>query len=195
MKIKLYTTLVFILLFSNYRKKKKKDIKIFSDFQFGGNLKIFNGKSFFSDAHESSYIGFLMDLNVLEYSNFNVGVLYENNVSEVRKPEIAGNFNYMSLNHYSGYIGYKYDYKKFTFNPKIMIGDVKTKQKAPGYYATNNGNFWGISGQINYNVSKKLAVFSAIGYHFYTFKVKTTPEYENYFNKSNALNISLGIKF
>lgn len=197
MKIKLYTALVLILLFSNYTLSQEKDVKIFSDFQFGGNLKIFTGNNFLSDAHEPTYLGYQLEINAIEFKNFILGITYENNVSEVKKPELAGNFNHISLNHYAGFIGYKYNFKdtKFTFNPKILIGDIKTKQKAPGYYATNNGNFWGINGQINYNISKKLAVFSAIGYNFYTFKVKTTPEYKNYFNKSNALNISLGIKF
>lgn len=197
MKIKLYTVLIVILLFSNYTLSQEKDVKIFSDFQFGGNLKFFSGKNFLSDAHHSVYKGIHLEVNVIEFKNFAVGGIYEKNISEVKKPELAGNFDYISLNHYAGYIGYKYNFKgtNFSFYPKIIIGDIKTKQKASGYYATNNGNYWGINGQINYNISKKLAIFSAIGYNFYTFKVKTTPEYENYFNKSNALNISLGIKF
>lgn len=194
MKLNLFKLVIAVLLFSNVALSQKKEVNLFSDFQFGGNVKVFTGKNFLSDAHQSVYHGFQLDLTAIEFKNFTLGGIYENNVSSVRKPEIAGNFNYMSLNHYSGYLGYKYNFHKFTFNPKILVGDIKTKQKASGYYATNNGNFWGISGQVNYNFSNKFAVFSSIGYNFYTFKVQTTPEYSEYFNKSNALSFSLGIK-
>ena len=199
--LKLY---IFSLIFINYTfsqkteiEKKTEKVKVFSDFQFGPNLKIFSGNNFLSDAHESSYFGYQIEINALEFKNFTLGMTYEFNASEVEKPELAGNFNYIKLNHYAGYIGYKYKFKetKFTFNPKILIGDIKAKQKAAGYYATNNGNYWGINGQVDYNFSKNVAVFSSIGYNFYTFNVVTTPENMNYFNKSNAINISLGIKF
>ncbi len=192
------------VLFFNYsfsqesieeEQEQEKEVKIFSEFQFGGNLKIFTGNTFLSDAHNPIYKGFILEINAIEYENFTLGAIYENNISEVEKPELAGNFNTISLNHYAGYIGYKYKLTKFSFIPKILIGDIKTKQKATGYYATNNGNFWGFNGQVNYNFSENFAVFSSIGYNFYTFKVQTSPEYSDYFNKSKAINFSIGIKF
>ncbi|SEP60731.1 hypothetical protein [Flavobacterium urocaniciphilum] len=176
---------------------EKEKVKIFSDFQMAPNMKIFTGNNFLSDGHEATYFGFHSELNFVEYKNFVFGGIYETNVSEVEKPEIVGNFNSISLNQYAVSLSYKYNFNdyKFTIIPKLLVGDVKTKQRAPGYYARNNGDYWGICGEFDYNISRKFAFFTSIGYNFYTFKVQTIPEYINYFNKSNALNISLGIKF
>lgn len=197
MKTNLLILLIISAFFSNFSAGQEKKVKIFSDFQFGPNLKIFNGKNFLSDGHKAIYLGFHSDLNFVEYKKFAFGGIYEINTSSVEKPEIVGNFNSITLNHYAVYLSYKYSFSnyKFAFVPKLLIGDIKTKQKAEGYNATNNGNYWGINGQINYNISRKFAVFSSIGYNFYTFKVVTTPEYLDYFNKSNAINFSIGLKF
>lgn len=188
---------ILTIVLVNFTFAQDLKIKIFSDFQFAGNLKIFNGNNFLSDAHNPVYKGFHFEVNAFEFKNFTFGGTYEYNLSEVEKQELAGNFNHIKLNHYAGYIGYKHNFlaKKFTFNPKILIGDIKTKQKATGYYATNNGNYWGINAQINYNFSDKFAVFGSIGYNFYKFKVATSNEYIDYFNKASALNFSLGLKF
>lgn len=187
---------IISLLFFNYSFSQEKIVKIFSDFQFGPNLKIFTGNNFLSDGHQATYLGFHSDLNFIEFNKFAFGGIYEFNTSSVEKPEIVGNFNTINLNHYAVSLSYKYDFNddKFTFNPKIIIGDIKSKQKATGHYAINNGNYWGITGQLNYNISEKFAVFTSIGYNFYTFKVQTTPEYLDYFNKSNSLNLTLGIQ-
>lgn len=197
MKFNFLKIFIFSLLFSNFSNGQEKKVKLFSDFQFGPNLKLFNGKNFLSDGHNATYLGFHSGINFVEYNKFGFGGIYEINTSSVEKPEIVGNFNSITLNHFAGYLSYKFSFSenKFTLVPKLLIGDIKTKQKANGYYANNNGNYWGIIGQINYNFSEKFAVFSSVGYNFYTFKVQTTSEYLNYFNKSNALNFSLGIKF
>lgn len=200
MKIKQIYTLIFLLFCSQLFSQSEVDSdepKVFTKFRMSYNLKRFNGNNFLSDAHNPAYKGFHFSFLIIEFKKIGLGLSYETNGSKVTQPEKVGNFNTITLNHYSGFISYEFDISKskFSVTPKFEIGDCKAKQKGNGFYAFNNGNYYGISSQINYNISKKFAVYTSLGYNFYTFNVKTTEEAKSFFNKSNSLNLSLGIQF
>lgn len=200
MKIKQIFTLILLCFYTFLFSQNEVDSEepnVFTKFRISYNLKNFNGNNFLSKAHNPNYEGLHFSVVIVEFKNFGLGGSYEINSSEVTHAEKVGNFNTMSLNHYAGFITYELDLakSKFSVTPKFEIGDCKAKQKGDGFYAFNNGNYYGISSQINYNISEKFAVYTSIGYHFYTFKVKTSEEAKDFFNKSNAINISLGIQF
>jgi len=200
MKIKQIFSLILLgfctLLFSQSEVNNNIP-KVFTKFRINYNLKKFNGDNFLSKAHNPSYQGIHFSFLIIEFKKIGLGVSYETNGSKVTHPEKVGNFNTISLNHYAGFISYEFEVakSKFSVTPKFEIGDCKAKQKGNGFYAFNNGNYFGISSQINYNISKKFAVYTSVGYNFYTFKVNTTEEAKSFFNKSNSLNLSLGIQF
>lgn len=200
MKIQQIFTLIllnFCYIVFSQSKESTEELRIFSEFQVSYNMKNFKGNNFLSKAHNSTYEGIHFSFSLVEYKKIGLGVSYEINGSSVTQPEKVGNFNTISLNHYGGFISYEFDLpkSKFSVTPKFEIGDCKAKQKGDGFYAFSNGNYFGFSSEINYNISKKFAVYTSIGYNFYTFKVNTTEEVKSFFNKSNSLNLSVGIQF
>ena len=85
---------------------------------------------------------------------------------------------------------------KFNIIPEVQFGGLELRQKGDGNsYGVQNGNFYNFSVNINYKINKYLHPYFKIGFDSYLLKTNTTDEFKSYFNRSNSLNLSLGIQF
>lgn len=85
--------------------------------------------------------------------------------------------------------------EKIKISPLIGIGGVSLKQREKyTRQSYQNGTNYRIGVQNDYTVSGVFSVYLGIEYIYTNFKIKTIPEFENYYGLSNNLQLTLGIK-
>lgn len=183
-------------------KKTKKERKIRPDheFSFYATQHLNFGDNFLSKAHKAD-VGFGTHKNVINIYGFALGIAYEYTRYKVTEPSLAGNIGRANYNNFSGRIAY--DYKLFdemTLVPYIKIGETRLRQK--GYIGDYHRDFGGFKGtaytlgvNFNYNLDKYFYLFTGLNYNYVSYRVNSNPEYQSFFDRSNQIQIHLGIGF
>lgn len=179
-------------------KKPKKVRKIRPDHEFSFYLIKQNdfGDNFLSKAHKPK-IGFGIHKNFINIYGFALGAEAESVRYRVTDPSLAGNIKWTQYLNFSGRIAYDYKLSsQLTLVPNIKIGATRLRQRSA------NKKLGGISGtsytfgvNLAYNYSKHAYVFTGVNYNYTSYQVNSSPEYLPFFDKSNQIQIHLGIGF
>lgn len=153
------------------------------------------GNHVWNDAYSS---GFSMgtSLALLKFQNFRITGGFEIEQYGVKDVSKAGNFERASKHSFYG--TFSYDYKlsdHFMIVPNIGLGskDISHKMKSIRV-AHQTGNHIRMGVFCDYSLGKNAAVFLGIHYIDSKFDIKINKEYEDYFEKSTQLQLTLGLK-
>lgn len=191
--------IILFLLFTNFifaQEKSKKDFNFKPEFKAAFVTKYFFGDNYLSKGHKNPSIGGIIKLNIVEYFNFKLGGSLEKSTIKVSDYSIGGNINKTNINAAQGIISYQIPIKeKFSFEPQIAIGNLELKQKSgKKLYGTQSGVSYSLGFDFIYKINKTVQVFSNIEITKYKFNTYTSNEFLSYFNNSNSINLSLGVK-
>ena len=191
----------YILIFSSSiwsqeRDQEKNNFKVIGEVQFAATTNFFFGTNYLAKGHKNPSIGGNFSLNLFKYNNFKLGGTLEKSTVGVADTSIGGNSNKTNINSASVNLVYDiYLTKTFIISPQLKYGGVTLRQKdGKKFYGSQSGKSVGIGVNLNYKVLNNMSVFTNFGYNFYNLNTNTSPEFESYFDNSNSLNISLGIK-
>jgi hypothetical protein len=195
MKLLLYLLLLFSIA-ARSQNDFEEGLKFSPEVSLAFINQTFLGDNYLSKGHKKPTFGGVLKLNMLSYNHFFLGFEFEKNISKVDDFSIGGNIDKTKMNSFRVLLSYRIAASsKFIFDPQIKYGIVELKQEnGSKSYGIQDGNTIGIGCDAIYKYSKVLSIFTNIGYNYYSFNVNTTPEFENYFNHSHSLNISIGLK-
>lgn len=176
--------------------KKEEIVKFNPHFSLGAAYSNFFGDNYLSEGHRNDNYGFFIKLNAIQIYKFNVGGLFDITKLKATDKAIGGNVGTSNLNTANVYLNYNIKLNNHvTIEPEIKYGGVEIRQSGFGKkLGTQFGKVYGIGTNINYKIDNSLSFFININYNKFILDVATTPEFESYFDNSNSLNISLGIK-
>lgn len=176
--------------------KKEEIVKFNPHFSLGTAYSNFFGDNYLSEGHRNDNYGFFIKLNAIQIYKFNVGGLFDKTKLKATDKAIGGNVGTSNLNTANVYLNYNINLDNHvTIEPEIKYGGVEIRQSGFGKkLGTQFGKVYGIGTNINYKIDNSLSFFININYNKFILDVATTPEFESYFDNSNSLNISLGIK-
>ena len=194
--------IILLLFISNFiwsqeqSKPTTAGINLVNEIQLGATTSLFIGNNYLAKGHFKPNIGFNISINVLQFNNFKLGGSYERISLKVSDYSIGGNIE--KTNMITATVNLLYNFnvsKKLLVSPQLKYGASGLNQKnGSKSYGSQNGNTIGISMNFNYKFDKTISIFSNIGYNHYTFTTNTTNEFQNYFDNSNSLNLTLGIQ-
>jgi hypothetical protein len=194
-RIGLLLILVFQLGFGQTEQNNKVKFKG----NFGLELKsnYYFGDNYLAKGHKNPAIGFAFNWNFLEYKKFKLGVSFEKNTLQVIDYSIGGFIDKSNITVYNSNLSYQIPINaKLALEPSIFYGQLFIKQKnGSKNYGVQNGNDLGIGVCLNYRLNKSIQVYSNVALSHYFLTANTSQEFENYFNSSNSLSLSLGCKF
>ena len=147
--------------------------------------------------HRNPAIGAAFNWNFLEYKKIRFGVSFENNTLHVEDYSIGGNIDKSIITVYNFNLCYQIPTTtKLSFEPNIFYGQLYIKQKNGNKnYGIQDGKDLGIGVCVKYKLDKYIQVYSDVALSHYFLTANTSQEFENYFNSSNCLSLSLGCKF
>lgn len=191
--------IIFALLFVNFIFAQETEINKFnfkSEFRIALISRNFFGDNYLSKGHKNMGLGAIAKLNIIEYNNFKIGVALEKSSIQVSEFSKGGLIAKTNLNAIFGSITYQMQFdKNFNIEPQISYSSLALRQKNKNiYFGRQRGISLNIGIEVNYKLNKAISVFSILEFSKYNFNVKTTPEFESYFDNSKSVNISLGIK-
>jgi len=179
-------------------QKSEKIKKVRPDHEFAFYLIKQNdfGDNFLSKAHTSK-IGFGTYKNFINVYGFALGIDAESVRYKITDPSLAGNIKWTQYLNFSGRLSYDYKLSdELTLVPYIKIGGTRLRQSSAGR------NFGGISGtsytvgiNLNYNISQSAYFFTGLNYNYNSYNVNSNSEYQSFFDRSNQVQIYLGIGF
>lgn len=189
-----------ILLFTTvtFGQNKKEEIAKFNPhFSFGATYSNFFGNNYLSEGHRNDNYGFFIKLNAIQIYKFNIGGLFDKTrLRAIDDKAIGGNVGTSNLNSANVYLNYNINLNKhFSVEPEIKYGGVEIRQSGIGKnLGVQFGELFGLGANFNYKIDNSLTFFINLNYNKIILDVSTTPEFESYFDNSNSLNISFGIK-
>ena len=189
--------IVFLLLFSAVvcgQNKNKELFKFTPEASFAFSSQLYIGENYLSKGHNDG-IGAYFKMNFVTYKKFKLGIQFEKTTQKVTDKAIGGNINKTNSNNLGGVISYQaFTKNKIAFEPQLKIAEVTLRQKdGSKYYGSQSGTQVGISSDVIFKLNKTLSIFTNIGYNYSFLKVETSPEYKDYFNNSQSINISIGL--
>lgn len=189
---------IILITTVTFGQDKKEEIAKFNPhFSFGASYSNFFGNNYLSEGHRNDNYGFFIKLNAIQIYKFNIGGLFDKTrLRAIDDKAIGGNVGTSNLNTANVYLNYNINLNKhFSIEPEIKYGGVEIRQNGFGKkLGTQFGKLYGLGANFNYKIDNSLTFFINLNYNKFLLKVKTTPEFESYFDNSNSLNISLGIK-
>ncbi|MFD2909341.1 hypothetical protein ACFSX9_11445 [Flavobacterium ardleyense] len=190
-------SIVLLVLFSTMawsQTEKKEQIEFTPEASFAFSSQFYSGDNYLSKGHNDG-IGGSLKFNFITYKNFKLGFQFEKTTQKVIDKEIGGNISKTNSNSLGGVISYQlYTNNKIAFEPQFKIAGIQLRQKdGSKFYGSQNGTQIGISSDVIYKLNKTLSIFTNVGYNYSFLKVDTTPAYEDYFNNSQSINISVGL--
>lgn len=176
--------------------KIKHSVQIKPYFLFGFNVPIQFGDTALATAH-SSNVGFVAELGLLTYRNFYAGVGSNMHNYTVQNRQIMGNYYTSKHNSYYGFISYEFpSVSKFSLAPSIGYGFSELVMKKGGSRrGKQSGEEFRIGTAVIYNLNKTNAVCLTIYYINNNYAVNTTESLQDFFGKSNQIQIALAYKF
>jgi hypothetical protein len=188
-----------ILLFTSVtfgQDKKEEIVKFKPHFSLGATYSNFFGDNYLSEGHRNDNYGFFIKLNALQVYKFNIGGLFDKTKLRATDKAIGGNVGTSNLNTANVYLNYNINLNNhLSIEPEIKYGGVEIRQSGIGKnLGTQFGKLYGVGANFNYKIDNSLTFFMNLNFNKFILNVKTTPEFESYFDNSNSFNISLGIK-
>lgn len=188
-----------ILLFTSVifgQDKKEEILKFNPHFSLGASYFNFFGDNYLSEGHRNDNYGFFIKLNALQVYKFNIGGLFDKTKLKATDKAIGGNVGTSNLNTANVYLNYNINLNNhLSIEPEIKYGGVEIRQSGIGKkLGTQFGKVYGVGANLNYKIDNSLTFFMNLNFNKFILNVKTTPEFESYFDNSNSFNISLGIK-
>lgn len=197
-KITLLTIFFFSVFVFSQEEQTKNRRAVSPDHGFSVYLSKHGnfGENYLSKAHQS-IIGFGTHKNFINVYGFALGVEYEFNKYKITDKSLAGNIKYTNYSNLSFRLSYDYKLNEdFTLDPYIRIGGTQLRQRSSG---RNFGRFEGTSYYLGVNLKYKLEnnvhLFTGINYNYTSYQVNSNPEYQSFFDRSNQIQIHLGIGF
>lgn len=192
----LFFGILLITFVSFGQDKKEKIVKFNPHFSLGASYNNFFGDNYLSKGHKNDNYGFFIKLNALQVYNFNIGGLFDKTRLKAIDTAIGGNVGSSKLNTANVYLNYNMKLNNhFSIEPEIKYGGVEVRQSGfEKNLGVQFGKLYGFGTNFNYKIDNSLTFFMNLSYNKFILNVKTTPEFENYFDNSNSFNVSLGIK-
>ncbi len=188
---------ILLITTVTFGQDKKEEIAKFNPhFSLGATYSNFFGNNYLSEGHRNDNYGFFIKLNAIQIYKFNIGGLFDKTGLKATDKAIGGNVGTSNLNTANVYLNYNINLNNHvSIEPEMKYGGVEIRQSGFGKkLGTQFGKIYGIGTNINYKIDNSLSFFININYNKLILDVATTPEFESYFDNSNSLNISLGIK-
>lgn len=153
------------------------------------------GKNAFAEAHENGS-GFGGSLGLAKYGNFRLGFGYEFTKHQVSDISKVGNFSRSNNQSLHLFVSYDYEINKtFLITPVIGFGGntiyQRNSAKRFGHYG---GNHFRVGCFTDVSLNNNIAVFVGIHYINTQFGISTNAAYQDYFEKSQHVQFSIGIK-
>ena len=176
--------------------KKEEIVKFIHHFSMGATYSNFFGNNYLSEGHRNDNYGFFIKLNALKVYKFNIGGLFDKTKLRATDKAIGGNVGTSNLNTANVYLNYNINLNNhLSIEPEIKYGGVEIRQSGIGKkLGVQFGELYGIGANFNYKIDNSLTFFINLNYNKIILDVSTTSEFESYFDNSNSLNISFGIK-
>ena len=189
--------LILVFQLSIGQTEQNNNFKFKANFGLELKYNYFSGDNYLAKGHENPAIGFDINWNFLEYKKFKLGISFEKSTLQVIDYSIGGVIDKSIITVYNSNLSYQIPINaKLSLEPSIFYGQLFIKQKnGSKNYGVQNGNDLGMGTCVNYKLNKYIQVYSKLALSRYFLTVNTSQEFENYFNSSNCLSLSLGCKF
>lgn len=193
-KLIVFFLFVSSIVFSQEKNKNQIDFK--PDFAITIISNHYFGDNYLANGHQNPSIGVQIKSDWLHYNKFSFGFGLEKSTQKVTDYSIGGNIDKTNSNSFFGYLTYHYILNsKFSVNPEISYGGIELRQKnGKKFYGNQNGRIFGLGFNLDYKMNKYYSLYSHIGYNIYSLNTNTSKEFEDYFDKTNTISLSLGIK-
>ena len=194
---RIYLLLILVFQISFGQVDKNNTVQFKADFGLKFKSNYFFGDNYLAKGHKNPAIGLNINWKFLEYKRLQLGVSFEKSTLHVVDYSIGGNIDKSNITIYYTNLGYQIPLNsKLSLEPNIFYGQLFIKQKRGSKkYGIQNGNDLGIGLCVNYRLNKSIQVYSDVALSHYFLTANTSQEFENYFNSSNCLSLSLGYKF
>ena len=181
---------IFPFCFSQETKDNKLNLK--TSFSIGFIYPIQFGSTALAEGH-SSNLGFTSSLGILEYSNFSAGIGLDYIFYSVEDKQLIGNYGSSKHNSYFFYLNYNYPIsKKISLSPTFGYGYSELVIKKSGKRrGAQDGKEIRLGTSINYNFDKQNALCLLIQYVNNRYDVRTEEALEDFFGKSNSIQIGI----
>jgi hypothetical protein len=189
----IFISWISLLGFTQKKSNFQPELNIFFNVEKGvGNNQL-------NKAHNFGK-GLGVEFYIFNFSKFKLGTGMQYNYFNVNDASFIGNYSSTRFMEYYFLISYEQKIlNKFSIEPCIQFGKSYLKQIADNI--TYNTNSYGsdlninLGLNINYNLSNKTVVFVRPIYVSRNFDMKTTPEYQDFFNENRTIALNFGIKF
>lgn len=189
--------IVLFVLFSTFtwgQTDKNEQIEFTPEASFAFSSQFYLGDNYLSKGHNDG-IGGYFKFNFITYKKFKLGFQFEKTTQKVTDKAIGGNIAKTNSNSLGAIISYQvFTTNKLAFEPQFKLASLELRQKdGSKFYGSQNGTKIGISSDVIYKFNKTLSIFTNVGYNYSFLKVETTPAFEDYFNNSQSINVSIGL--
>jgi len=194
---RIYLVLIIVFQLGFGQKKESNRIEFVADLRLAVKSNYFVGDNYLAKGHKNPAMGATFNFNFIEYKKIRLGFSFEKSSLHVEDYSIGGNIDKSNITVYNSNLCYQIPTTtKLSFEPTIFYGQLFIKQKnGSKNYGTQNGNDLGIGVCIKYKLNKSIQAYTDVAFSHYFLTANTTQEFENYFNSSNCLSLSLGCKF
>ncbi len=156
-----------------------------------------HGDNMIADAHRSYNFGAELKLGIVKYKNVGLTLFTGITRLKVEDTQMIGNVTSSRELRGGATLFYQWNIsKKSTFKPEIGIYDlsmrsksIKTKIKAM------SGTGFLIGTNFQYNLTKGFRGAFGLHYHWNKYNVRTAPQYKNYFERAQFIQLSVGFNF
>lgn len=196
-KIVLIILLISGVMWSQEEEPSKKVFEGYTNLTVAFRSNYFLGDNYMSKGHQNPNFGFSGKFNFFKFYGIGFGMGLNFGSIKVDDTTIGGNISKSNLSSYDFNFTYPIESGgKVSLEPTAFIGGFSIRQKTGSKdYGTHSGVHYGFGINFLYPLGKNIKAYSNIGYHLYNHKIRTSQEYQDYFKNSNALNLSLGIRF
>ena len=174
---------------------QKSKLQLDSSFLVGFIYPIQFGNTALSKGHDTDY-GFTSSFGLLKYNGICAGIGLDMVYYQVKNKQIIGDYQNSKHNSYFGFIKYDFNLsKKISFTPNIGYGYselvIRKNSKRRG---SQDGNEFRLGTFINYNFNNQNALSLSVMYVNNVYDVKTNEEFQDFFSKSNSIQLGLVYK-
>lgn len=194
---RIYLVLLLVIQLGFGQKDKNNTVLFNATIGLEVKSNYFFGDNYLAKGHKNPSIGLNINCNFIEYKKFLFGVSIERSTIHVMDYSIGGNSDKSNIAVYNLNLCRQIPINsKLSLDPNIFYGQLNIKQKnGRKNYGIQDGKDLGIGVCLNYKINKSIKLYSDVTLSHYFLTAHTSPEFENYFNSSNCLSLSLGCKF
>ena len=173
-------------------ESKNSNIQFKISFNVGPIYPIEFGETALAKAH-SANIGLTSSLGLLKYSNFSTGIGFDLINYSVDNKQIIGDYENSKHNSYFIFVNYDYEVSKlFSLTPTIGYGASELVIRKDGKRrGKQDGKELRLGTSINYNFNKQNALCFSIMYINNTYNVKANESLQDFFSKSNSIQLGI----